>query len=34
MKTSWPSLDEACKGGKALTGERRAMLKNIVSAPE
>jgi hypothetical protein len=27
-------LDENCKGGKALTGETRAALKNLVSAPE
>jgi uncharacterized protein YjbI with pentapeptide repeats len=27
-------LDENCKGGKALTDETRAALKNLVSAPE
>ena len=27
-------LDENCKGGKALTAETRAALKNLVSAPE
>ena len=27
-------LDEKCKGGKALTKETRAVLKNLVSAPE
>ncbi len=27
-------LDESCKGGKALTAEMRAALKNLVSAPE
>ena len=27
-------LDESCKGGKALTRETRAALKNLVSAPE
>jgi len=27
-------LDETCKGGKALTGETRAALKNLISTPE
>jgi hypothetical protein len=27
-------LDETCKGGKALTGEARAALKSLASAPE
>jgi hypothetical protein len=27
-------LDENCKGGKALTGETRAALKSLLSAPE
>ena len=27
-------LDETCKGGKALTAETRAALKNLVAAPE
>jgi hypothetical protein len=26
-------LDETCKGGKALTGETRAALKNLISTP-
>jgi hypothetical protein len=26
-------LDETCKGGKALTGETRAALRNLASAP-
>jgi hypothetical protein len=27
-------LDETCNGGKALTGETRAALKNLISTPE
>jgi Pentapeptide repeats (8 copies) len=27
-------LDETCKGGKALTGDTRAILKNLAPAPE